>query len=58
MRRKIFLNSISSFFFLGFLLLGTFAAGSLVSAVRNAEDGFEDEFGYHRGLDDRDVAMG
>jgi hypothetical protein len=36
----------------GVLLLGTMATGLLVSAVNKAEDGFEDDGGFHPGLDD------
>jgi hypothetical protein len=47
--RKL-LDFVSASSFLGLLLLWTLAAGALVSAVRNAEDGFEDDLGFHREL--------
>jgi hypothetical protein len=46
------LNLILGISLFGVLLLGTMATGLLVSAVKKAEDGFEDDGGYHEGLDD------
>jgi ABC-type lipoprotein release transport system permease subunit len=56
--KEQFLNSISSFFLLGFLVLGTIVAATLVSVVKNAEEGFEDESGFHREIERRSEAAG
>jgi hypothetical protein len=56
--RRFLLNSITSILVLTFLLLETMAAGALMSALRGAVEGFEDEFGFHRVVVPSDFMMG
>lgn len=49
---RFFLNFLFAFLFLGVVVLASVATGSLLSAVKKAGDGFEDDGGFHEGFDE------